>query len=388
MDFSFLAKRYYRELTENVIPFWLRHSMDEAHGGYFSCLLSDGEVYDTDKFVWLQARQVWTFSMLYNQLECNPNWLDFALHGARFLEAHGRDEKGDWYFSLTRDGRPLLQPYNIFSDCFAAMAFGQLARATGSEKQREIAAVTFQRITERRGNPKGIYEKAVPGTRPLKSFALPMILCNLVLEIEDALPGELVEETIEECIREISGDFYDPGKGLLFEHVAPDGKFVNSFEGRLLNPGHAIEATWFIMDLAARKDDESLMEWAVQTMLNMLTYGWDEKYGGIYYFMDARGYPPQQLEWDQKLWWVHLEALVALLKGYAFTGEPECAIWFEKLHDYTWQHFPDPNHGEWFGYLNRQGEVLLHLKGGKWKGCFHVPRALFQCARALEQLIH
>lgn len=44
---------------------------------------------------------------------------------------------------------------------------------------------------------------------------------------------------------------------------------------------------------------------------------------------------------------------------------------------YTWQHFPDSLSGlEWFGYLNRQGEILLPLKGGKWKGCFHLPRGL------------
>ena len=36
-------------------------------------------------------------------------------------------------------------------------------------------------------------------------------------------------------------------------------------------------------------------------------------------------------------------------------------------------------------YLNRRGEVLLPLKGGKWKGCFHVPRGLYQLWRILQQ---
>ena len=102
----------------------------------------------------------------------------------------------------------------------------------------------------------------------------------------------------------------------------------------------------------------------------MLDYGWDKQCGGIYYFMDRNGCPPQQLEWDQKLWWVHIESLISLLKGYQLTGDERCLEWFEKVHDYTWTHFKDP----------------LPLKGGKWKGCFHVPRGLYQCWKVLENL--
>jgi len=92
------------------------------------------------------------------------------------------------------------------------------------------------------------------------------------------------------------------------------------------------------------------------------------------------------LEWDQKLWWVHLEALVALAMGYSLTGRQDCLDWYRRVHDYTWGHFPDPEHGEWYGYLNRRGEVLLPLKGGKWKGCFHLPRALHRCAQIFKKL--
>ena len=67
---------------------------------------------------------------------------------------------------------------------------------------------------------------------------------------------------------------------------------------------------------------------------------------------------------------------MALAKGYAFTGDERSAKWFEKIHTYTWNHFRDKEYGEWFGYLNRRGEVLLSLKGRKWKGCFHIPRIL------------
>jgi N-acylglucosamine 2-epimerase len=143
---------------------------------------------------------------------------------------------------------------------------------------------------------------------------------------------------------------------------------------------------WFIMDLGKRFNDPALIQRAKDVMLKTLEFGWDREHGGILYFLDVKGHPPQQLEWNQKLWWVHVEALVALAKGYAYTGDVQCASWFQKMHDYTWTRFRDPEHPEWFGYLERNGDVLLPLKGGKWKGCFHIPRGLFQTWKTLESL--
>lgn len=386
MNFKGLAQQYKDELLTRVIPFWEKHSKDELHGGYFTCLNRNGEVFDTDKFIWLQGRQVWMFATLYNQVEQRQQWLEMAEHGAEFLKRYAHDGKMNWYFSLTREGRPLVQPYNIFSDCFATMAFGQLFKATGNEEYADIAKNTFENILKRSKNPKGIYNKLVPDTRSLKGFSLPMILCNLSLEIEHLLPDRLVNNTIEKVLHEVMDVFYQEDSGLILENVKPDGTFSDSFEGRLLNPGHAIEAMWFIMDLSVRLQRPELANQAVEIVLRTLEYGWDEKHDGIFYFLDIKGYPPQQLEWDQKLWWVHIEALISLIKGYSLTQDTRCLVWFQKVHDYTWARFTDPKYDEWYGYLNRQGEVLLPLKGGKWKGCFHVPRGLFQVWKTLESL--
>jgi N-acylglucosamine 2-epimerase len=378
--------QYRDELMHNVIPFWMKHSKDVESGGFFTCLTREGEVFDTDKFIWLQGRETWFFSMLYNNLEQKQEWLDFAEHGADFLKKYARAEDGTWYFSLTREGKPLVQPYNIFSDCFATQAFGQLYKATGKQEYADIARTTFESILARRNNPKRQWSKGVGETRPLKNFALPMILCNLSLEIEHLLPPSVVNDLIDDCLNEVMNVFYDKQSGLILENVTPDGQFSDSFDGRLLNPGHAIEAMWFIMDLGERKGDKALMERAKDITLHTLEYAWDKKFGGILYFIDIKGHPPQQLEWDQKLWWVHVETLIALLKGYLHTGDKRCWTWFQKVHNYTWKHFPDPEFGEWYGYLNRRGEPLLTLKGGKWKGCYHVPRGLYQCWKTLEQL--
>ncbi len=387
MNFKKLEQQYKNELLNNVIPFWLKSSQDKEYGGYFTCLDRKGNVFDTDKFIWLQGRQVWMFSMLYNNVEKRQEWLDCAIQGAEFLKNYGHDGNLNWYFSLTREGSPLVEPYNIFSYTFATMAFGQLSKAAGNQEYADIARRTFDIILSKVDNPKGRWNKVYPGIRKLKNFALPMILSNLALEIEHLLDEEILQKTMDECIHEVMEVFLRPELGgIIVENVNTDGSLSDTFDGRLINPGHAIEAMWFIMDLGKRLNRQELVEKAVETTLAMIEYGWDKQYCGIFYFMDRLGHPTQQLEWDQKLWWVHIETLISLLKGYRLTKNEECLHWYKKVHDYTWSHFKDPEHPEWWGYLNRQGDVLLDLKGGKWKGCFHVPRGMYQCWKTLEEI--
>jgi len=325
LDFTELSRSYRRALTDDIIPFWERHSIDTTCGGYFTCLDRSGAVYDTDKFIWLQCRQVWVFSMLYNRLERQERWLEIARHGFRFLAAHGMDAEGNWYFALTREGDPLIQPCNVFSDCFAAMAFSQYALASGDRGAAEIALKSYKNVLRRKNNPKGIYTKAVPGTRPLRSFAISMILLNLVLEMEWLLDSKECADQIDTCIRDVTGVFLDRTRGIVYEYTAPDGSHIDSYDGRLVNPGHGIEGMWFLMDIARRMQDRQLIDLAVDAVMRTIEFGWDREHGGILYFLDAEGKPPQQLEWDQKLWWVHAETLVALSMGYLLTGREEFA---------------------------------------------------------------
>ena len=384
--FAKLAAQYRAALVEDVIPFWLKNSPDREHGGYLTSLDRAGRVYDTDKFMWLQGRQAWTFSMLFNRLEKNPAWLELAALGAKFLLRHGRDQEGNWYFALTRDGRPLVQPYNIFSDCFAAMGLSQYALAAGDDEARATALATFRAIVRRQSNPKGRYSKAGAAARPAQTLVMPMIMSNLAFELQWLLPADEFEATLTDSIHRAMELCLDRQRMLLRETVAPDGSAIDTFDGRLISPGHGIEATWFMMDAAQQRADRGVIDKAVDVCLATLEYGWDREYGGIVYFRDLAGKPLDRLDWDQKLWWVHLETMQALLMGYRFTGRPACLQWFQKVHDWSWAHFPDPQYGEWFGYLNRRGEVLIDCKGGKWKGCFHVPRALFRCMGELDKL--
>jgi N-acylglucosamine 2-epimerase len=384
MDFQSIAQQYHAELLDRIIPFWEYKSIDKEHGGFYTCLDRQGNVFDTDKFIWLQARQVFMFAKLYLEVEKRDSWLEIAENGAKFLMDYGRDEEGDWYFSLEESGTPLVNSYNIFSDCFAAMAFGTLYKAKPKDAYKNIASKTFQRILARQDNPKKAFNKAHPRGRKSQNFGLPMIICNLAQELDHIIESDLAESLTKTIQEKLMHTFYDKDQDIIRENVSLDGEFMDTFEGRLINPGHAIEAMWFMMDQAYANGDIPLVKEALRRGIKMIEYGWDHEHGGIFYFMDSEGHPPQQLEWDQKLWWVHLEALICLAKGIHYLDDDECKSWFEKIHHYTWEHFRDPEYGEWYGYLNRRGEVLLPLKGGKWKGCFHVPRAMLSIWKSLE----
>ncbi|MCE5323006.1 AGE family epimerase/isomerase [bacterium] len=375
------ADIYRSALVSDCIPFWEKNCPDREYGGYFDCLGRDGSVYDSEKFMWMQWRKVWMFCELYNKLEPRKEWLDLAKLGYDFLTKHGRDEKGRYYFSLARDGRPAMAAYSVFSDCFAVMGSAAYYRATGDEDARKEALRAFDNYLLCETKPKGEWTKEMEGIEPMKALGFYMMKANLMAVLDECIGGiDACSESIN-TVRMVMDLFWNPEFQVMFENVRDDRSFdLDSMRGRHLNPGHAIEAMWFIMNIAARAGENDLVQRAADIILAELKKGWDPDHGGIFYFMDVLGKPHLELQWDMKLWWVHNEALIATAMAYKLTGSEESAEWFKRIHDWAWERFPDPEYGEWFGYLNRYGEPTHMLKGGKWKSFFHLPRMLFVCS--------
>ncbi|MDD5727496.1 MAG: AGE family epimerase/isomerase [Victivallales bacterium] len=386
--FKSYVERYEKELLENVIPFWENHCPDRDFGGYFTSLDRDGSVYDTTKYMWMQWRIVYMFGELYMTGYGRPEWLEIARNGFDFLYAKGRDANGSYYFALNREGDPVTAPYNIYSDCFAAMGAAVLYRAAGDAKYRQAAEAAMNRYLARMDNPKGRWEKNLPGKPHYLALGHYMMLANLGLLMDSCLETAAYSEVLANAVATVMSKFRNPQSGLMFENIRPDGSFdLNSCEGRMLNPGHVLEAMWFILNYYEREQaaPERIAQVA-EIIKTTLDFGWDREHGGIFYFMDALGKPHLELQWDMKLWWVHNEALVACLYAGKMTGDPVFFDWFKRLDAWTWQHFPDPEYGEWFGYLNRQGQATHMLKGGKWKTFFHLPRCLLVSLRLMKEI--
>ncbi|MHB1459506.1 MAG: AGE family epimerase/isomerase, partial [Armatimonadota bacterium] len=334
---------------------------------------------------WLQWRAVYMFCELYHRLARNGEWLCVAERGLQFLLEHARDEQGRYYFALARDGKPTMAPYSVFSECFAVMGCAAYYKATGDDIAKSEAIRAFEGYLQRENCPKGEWTKEMYGRAPGRNLGFYMMKANLYMVVQECLGDVAFEPELLNTMRTVLDDFWNVKYKILFENILSDGSFdLDSMGGRHLNPGHAIEAMWFIMNAASRIGNKEIVEKAADIVLAELEFAWDKEYGGIYYFMDVLGKPHVELQWNMKLWWVHNEALIATAMAYKLTGRCVFAEWFERIHEWAWTRFPDPEYGEWFGYLDRYGNAANNMKGGKWKGFFHLPRMLLVCKELFE----
>ncbi|MBR2372678.1 MAG: AGE family epimerase/isomerase [Lentisphaeria bacterium] len=385
--FEKYIQRYEDELTRKVIPFWEEHCQDKEYGGYFTCLDRDGSVYDSEKYMWMQWRIVYMFAMFYMTPYRKESFLPIAEQGFEFLTKYGKSPDGTYYFALNRKGVPSVAPYNIFSDCFAAMGAAALYRATGEERYKHEADSAMQSYIRRMDSPKGRWEKGLEGRQPRLALAHFMILANLAAVMKEMLGSDEYEVQADEAVKTVVGRFWNPEKRVLFENINADGTFdLDSCEGRFINPGHGLESMWFMLQYAERKNNHELIEKCADIIKGLFEFGTDRKHGGLFYFMDVLGKPHLELQWDMKLWWPHCEAMIAALYAYRLTSEQYFLDRFKEIDEYAWSHFRDPEFPEWYAYLNRAGEPTHLLKGGKWKTFFHLPRALYLCVEQMKKI--
>lgn len=383
-----LLATYRDGLLHDTLPFWLPRSVDEEFGGYLLFRDRDGSLLDTDKGVWQHGRFAWLLATLYDQVEQRPEWLQLSRHGIDFLRAHGFDDDGRMFFHLTREGAPVRKRRYIFSETFMVAALAAYGKAAGDSQAVQEAVDLFALINRYLTTPGLIPPKVNPAVRPGKGLAIPMILTVTAQILREAVSDPTpYTAQIDRCIAEIERDFMKAEFQAVLESVGPNGEFSDHFDGRMLNPGHAIEAAWFILHEAKlRGKDARLIQLGTTILDWMWRWGWDEEYGGIIYFRDVKGLPVQEYWHDMKFWWPQNEAIIATLLAYQLTGDEKYARWHQQIHDWTYRHFPDPEHGEWFGYLHRDGRLSTTLKGNLWKGPFHMPRMQLVCWQILEEM--
>ena len=221
----------------------------------------------------------------------------------------------------------------------------------------------------------------------MKGMGHPMIGIATAQELRKNLNDQSFNAQIDAWIREIRDDFMHEEFKAVMETVGPNGEFIDHFDGRTLNPGHAIEGAWFIFEEARFRNHDAQLIAMGKTMLDwMWEIGWDKEYGGILYFRDVKGLPVQEYWHDMKFWWPQNEAVIATLMAYELTEDAKYLQWHEMIHEWAFSRFPDANYGEWFGYLHRDGRLSNTLKGNIWKGPFHIPRMYLYAWKTLERI--
>ena len=380
----------YRDgLLNDVLPFWFPRVLDMEHGGYLFARDQDGALLDTDKGIWQQGRAAWLLATLYSEVEARPEWLEWARHGIDFLRRYGFDEDGRMFFMVTADGQPLRKRRYVFSETFMIVALAAYARATGDQQALADAVALYERVLHNLNTPGILPPKWNPDVRPMKGLAIPMIMLITAQILRKSMADPTFCNTwIDHYISEIERDFMKPDMHAVLETVGANGEFLDHFDGRTMNPGHSIEAAWFILNEAkARHNDPRLIKLGCTILDWQWEWGWDKQYGGITYFVDVKGLPVQEYWHDMKFWWPQNEAIIATLLAWQLTGDPKYAAWHTQIHDWTHALMPDPVHGEWYGYFHRDGRLSSTVKGNMWKTSFHIPRMQLICWQLCEELL-
>lgn len=395
-DFQQLSAQYQQTLLRQVVPFWLTHSGDNQCGGYFDLLTAAGEVIDGDKFVAQQAQQVWAFSWLYNTLDSQSAWLEHARHGAAFLSRFAHDDKLACYAQLDRRGRSTVPSPDCVPDSFLVMAYAQLYRATGNDEWAMLARQLFTHLLQRRELIRN--ERTTIGSfRPMQHLSEPATLLKALLEMRPLLDDNLWKQTADAVLGEILHEFMDRRTDTLREYVLPEGAFANTPEGRRLNVGLTFQTAGFLLDLyhelALLKSgpagtgsvNRKMTAQVVGLCLQLCEQAWDEAASGLNQYLDMKRQPAVFPDWQQKWAWVHVEAIASLVKGYVYTQHPDCLKWFKRLHDFTFQHFPDSQHTGWHLAIDQHGQPLLGAKSTPAVGCFSLIRCLAETAQLLPE---
>ncbi|HWF67907.1 MAG TPA: AGE family epimerase/isomerase [Acidobacteriaceae bacterium] len=374
LDHRKLYNQYRHLLLDTFVPFWLKNGIDWKYGGVLSCLNDDGTVTLGDKFIWSQARSVWTFSALYNRIEKRPELLAAAKNSVRFLLAHGRNREGRWIYHTDQQGHEIEGATSIYTDCFVTYGFSEYYRATRDESILSVAREAFEYARHRIDAPG--FQETAPYPLPIgwKNHGCPMIMTEVANELAQTTGDASLEPLIDDYVSRIMDHFVRPDRKVLLEFLTTDYREVPPPAGTFVMPGHAIESMWFVLHVARRRGDRDLIRRASEVIRWHLELGWDAEYGGIYLSRDIEGNEPYLPHSDKKIWWPHVEALYATLLAHELTGEPWCLEWYDRVAEWTWSHFPAPDGADWYQRLTREGKPTTEVIALPVKDPFHLPR--------------
>ena len=381
------AESYKKDLTENIMPFWMKHGWDRENGGVYTCVDRDGSLMDSTKSVWFQGRFAFICAYAYNNVEKNQEWLDAAKSTLDFIEKYCFDEQGHMYFSVTAEGKPLRKRRYVFSETFASIAMSEYALATGDEHWAKRALQVFE-DTQRFLNTPGFLPAKFEPEVQLQSHSIIMILINVGSCIRKVINDPKLTQQIDESIAKLKKYFIHPEFKCLLETVGMNGEFIDNNMGRTINPGHCIETTWFIMEEAKLRNwDKGMLDMALEIFDWSWDWGWDKQYGGIINFRDCKNLPSQDYSQDMKFWWPQCETIISSLYAYLGTGDEKYLYRHERISEWTYAHFPDAEYGEWYGYLHRDGTVAQPAKGNLFKGPFHIPRMMIKSYMLCQEIL-
>ena len=378
-------ERYVGDLRNDIMPFWLEHGLDRKNGGVFTCLDRDGTLMDTTKSVWFQGRFGFVAAYAYNHIEKNPRWLEASRSCIDFIERHCFDTDRHMFFTVTEEGAGLQKRRYVFSECFAMIAMAEYSLASGDRSYADKALDLFKWTRQMLATPGFLPPKT---TQTGYSHSITMMFLNVIGVLKQVIDDPELDRQLHTSLNLIENKLLKPEYRTIMESVDEEGRIIDTIAGRVINPGHCIETSWFLMESAKFfEDPEHVRRLGLQVLDWDFEWGWDKEYGGIINFRDCRNFPPQDYSQDMKFWWPQCETIIASLYAYKITGDDKYLEMHKAAHEWAFSHFADAQYGEWYGYLHRDGSVAQPAKGNIFKGPFHVPRMMIKASLLCDEIL-
>jgi mannobiose 2-epimerase len=394
------AARCRRILKTSLVDFYLPACVDRENGGYLESLRTGKFAATGEKFLTLQARQLWFFSTLTREGIEEKAALAAAKSGYGFLQERMRDRQHGGYFSKVSDtGRPTDRRKHVYLNAFALYGLVAYHRATHDPQALAAAQDLFRVLEEKAhdsrhgGYVEFFYDDWRPITDPkepgyvgaigTKTYNTHLHVLEALADLYRAWPDPLVRQRVDELIVINSHTVRHPEFACNIDGWRPDWRMIEAPGNLRASYGHDVECAWLTLDAtrAVGSSPDLLRSWAESTCAYSLKHGFDREHGGFFY-TGPLGRPADD---TRKEWWVQAEALVSMLEMYRLTRNAEYYDAFCKTLDFVEKH-QVAREGSWWATRAADGSPRGDQRSSMWQGAYHNGRAMLLCAKLLREL--
>ncbi|MBE0534052.1 MAG: AGE family epimerase/isomerase [Phycisphaerae bacterium] len=382
------------QLQNNILPFWLTHSID-PRGGFHGRLALDGTpLPNAPKGLVLNTRILWTFSAAH-MFESRPEYVQTARRAYDYFCARFWDpEHGGAYWLLDSEGKPVDDGKELYGQSFAVYALAEYYRATRHQPAIDKAVELYNLIEAKAHDPinKGYRETfsrdwtCAPAARlafgeknATKTMNAHLHMLEAYTNLYRAWPDPRLAASLRELIVLFRDRILDPETHhfrLFFDDAWKPTSDTISF-------GHDIEGAWLLTEAAEVLGDHELAKQIEQRSIRMAEAcykkGLDTD-GSLFYEGEPHGITDKQ-----KSWWAQAETVVGFINAYQLTKDEKYLAAAQKAWQFILTRHVDKIHGEWFSaaVYDKRPPNSTH-KGSEWKAPYHNGRACLEIIHRLR----
>ncbi|MRN55960.1 AGE family epimerase/isomerase [Paenibacillus monticola] len=384
-----------KELQDNILGFWMKHTIDEEHGGFIGEIDNKLNIIaGAEKSLVLNARILWTFASAYRLYQL-PEYLTIAERAYAYLLKHFADkEYGGLFWMVDATGSPSQPKKQIYGQAFAVYALAEFYHATERPEVLEEAIQLFHIIEKYGYDPiyKGYIEALSRDWQMTDDLSLSTKdmnekkSMNTHLHVLEAYTG-LYRVWKSTELRDKLGELIDT----MLEHIIDErGQHFHLFldeewniKSDRISYGHDIEGSWLLVEAAETLGDKELLKRVRTVAISMaeavLADGVAND-GGIWNEADHNG-----LINKEKDWWPQAEAVVGFYNAYQLTGETKFADAAKAAWSFIDTYMVDHKLGEWNWGVDEHLRPMAHEpKVSAWKCPYHNSRACFEMIHRLS----